>query len=68
MVELLNMDAKTMQEISVKVGIENHQSRIKWLESENPRWSDGVLLSPFDRVDLLRQSRAFLKDYLVPND
>ena len=38
-----------------------HLARVGWLTAtERPVWADGTPLSPYDRVDMLRQSKAFI--------
>jgi hypothetical protein len=58
--------AKVIQSSRVRADMENHIARIAWLEADNPKWSDGTAVSTFDRVDLLRQSRAFVNAHKAP--
>lgn len=39
----------------------HHQQRVKWLESSNPKYSDGPVLES-DRRVLLEQSRSYLSN------
>lgn len=46
-----------------------HEERIKWLSSENPKWSCGTAVASYDRESLLTHSRKLIPaidEYLNP--
>ena len=56
------VDMSTFFEEQIRRDIHHHKQRIKWLQSEAPRWSCGTPVSHSDRIRMLNASRRVLEN------
>jgi hypothetical protein len=48
--------------------IAHHQNRVTWLSSDKPLYSCGTPVDAHTKINLLRQSKEFLKNPIATND
>lgn len=57
-------EKRAMNKTQDAADVANHQKRLAWLRSANPKWNDGSPVDAADRKKMIEASESRVREYL----